>query len=858
MADEYVVSVGVKADFSDLKAKQAEATAAVKEAQTAWEAAYKAFGAAATQGSAQAIAALAEYRAALDAALARQAALSTSNEAFTATSNAATAAAREMSQQTAAASVNMRVLEGSTMGAARAAGQFAVQSLGLGSVLGSGFAGAAFGAAALGMIVVSLGEKLYKAFDIGGEGARKLHEQMRANLESMKEQNDALDVQIAREEIATAKMEKKPVSGIQLAAAEAISEVDRLQQRLDAALKTADSVVNSMGAATTKQIFTMGLGGSGTDYERVMVSEHARRLSEARTEQDKLNESTSFFASLQTRLKQLQGWQSGKLGGAPGIETNFDNEIQATQHLMAVQKLEQEHIEKTIQLQKAQKQHGAEAKQATSRTSYTDIAAQKREEGASLSDMVMYWQQVVATTGRYHSELLHAEAEYHKQMTEHSKLRAEAEKLQAHGAAPNPIDPLSLSRVSDRRQIQNAESAQEEATAEAEAAAKVAEARVQYLASGRAISQQTAAQERATIHVKEYADRIRALREELLALQKIQQQGGDTQVQQQAVQTKMTALQGDAGAASYTDMIGASRQNASEWKQTWGDAFGGATDMFSQSMATWITTNDGYNTQFSVLMGRTMLQVTTMFTQQLVLMAAKWLEHELLMTAIHLAGIKVREGADQQSDSRLFSMLMAKLGWHTSTEEANTAVHVQANAVKTTDTLASQAVGTTATVTANAVQLASTTGAAAATVAVNKATATQSIGAKAADAAAGAWNALSNIPIVGPALGAAAAAATWVGVMALAAFEKGGIIPGSVGSAVPILGHAGEAVLPQPLTQMLMSTAQNGGGGGQQVHFHNNASFSGIDGASVAGMARQHSATFTRQAMRQLRVMNKI
>ncbi len=31
MADEYVVSVGVKADFSDLKAKQAEATAAVKK-----------------------------------------------------------------------------------------------------------------------------------------------------------------------------------------------------------------------------------------------------------------------------------------------------------------------------------------------------------------------------------------------------------------------------------------------------------------------------------------------------------------------------------------------------------------------------------------------------------------------------------------------------------------------------------------------------------------------------------------------------------------------------------------------------------------------------------------------------------
>lgn len=39
------------------------------------------------------------------------------------------------------------------------------------------------------------------------------------------------------------------------------------------------------------------------------------------------------------------------------------------------------------------------------------------------------------------------------------------------------------------------------------------------------------------------------------------------------------------------------------------------------------------------------------------------------------------------------------------------------------------------------------------------------------------------------------------------AFEKGGIIPGGLGQAVPIIGHAGEAVLPSGLTSFLQSAA---------------------------------------------------
>jgi hypothetical protein len=91
----------------------------------------------------------------------------------------------------------------------------------------------------------------------------------------------------------------------------------------------------------------------------------------------------------------------------------------------------------------------------------------------------------------------------------------------------------------------------------------------------------------------------------------------------------------------------------------------------------------------------------------------------------------------------------------------------------------------------------------------------------AAGVAAGkAWSALAGIPIVGPELGAVAAAATYAGVLALAAFEKGGIVGGSAGSAVPILAHAGERVLSNSQTSKFESMVNNNSSSGGDMHFH--------------------------------------
>jgi len=124
----------------------------------------------------------------------------------------------------------------------------------------------------------------------------------------------------------------------------------------------------------------------------------------------------------------------------------------------------------------------------------------------------------------------------------------------------------------------------------------------------------------------------------------------------------------------------------------------------------------------------------------------------------------------------------------------------------------------------------------------------------AAEAARKAYVAVSAIPVVGPFLAPIAAAGAFA---AVEAFEQGGIVGGR--GAVPILAHAGERVLTQSQTTNFEKMVNSSSSSSSQAnHFHYAPQISGIDGASVAGMARKHGSTFTREAMRQLRLSNQI
>ena len=114
----------------------------------------------------------------------------------------------------------------------------------------------------------------------------------------------------------------------------------------------------------------------------------------------------------------------------------------------------------------------------------------------------------------------------------------------------------------------------------------------------------------------------------------------------------------------------------------------------------------------------------------------------------------------------------------------------------------------------------------------------------------------------GAGIGAAVAAAAEMYAagapfMLAAGMETGGIVPGRNGQGVPILAHAGEAVLPAPMTSMLMNAAGNGGGGGGHTfNTHSTINATVMDSKGLEGLARRSADANALHLKRAARRMN--
>ncbi len=131
-----------------------------------------------------------------------------------------------------------------------------------------------------------------------------------------------------------------------------------------------------------------------------------------------------------------------------------------------------------------------------------------------------------------------------------------------------------------------------------------------------------------------------------------------------------------------------------------------------------------------------------------------------------------------------------------------------------------------------------------------KTTGLSSLNAHAVSAAGGAYDAMAGIPIVGPALGAAAAAVTYVGVMAFGdkMSARGGYdIPAGVNPITQL--HEREMVLPQAQADAVRNMADGGGGGGGVM----NVTIHAMDGASVERVFRDNGHVMAREMRRQVR-----
>lgn len=112
---------------------------------------------------------------------------------------------------------------------------------------------------------------------------------------------------------------------------------------------------------------------------------------------------------------------------------------------------------------------------------------------------------------------------------------------------------------------------------------------------------------------------------------------------------------------------------------------------------------------------------------------------------------------------------------------------------------------------------------------------------------------VAAIPYVGWILAPEAAAAAFAAVLA---FEKGGVVPGAMGSAVPIIAHSGEAVLPAQLTSRLNDAS--GGMGGGDVHLHYSPTVHAIDSTNMSDALKGHAEEISSMVMSELRRANQI
>jgi hypothetical protein len=168
----------------------------------------------------------------------------------------------------------------------------------------------------------------------------------------------------------------------------------------------------------------------------------------------------------------------------------------------------------------------------------------------------------------------------------------------------------------------------------------------------------------------------------------------------------------------------------------------------------------------------------------------------------HQVGLKVAEDLENQFVAAAEKQLTT---WITS------------EALKVAKTAASQAAQTAATTAGVTARTAAEQAGAAQTLLASLLTTEKTIVNNAAAAAAAAYQAMAGIPVIGPALGAAAAATTFVAVEAFGnlASAAGGY---DIGNENPLIqAHAKEMVLPssiaEPLRGMIAANSNNGGDG---------------------------------------------
>jgi len=212
-------------------------------------------------------------------------------------------------------------------------------------------------------IVFKAGEKIVEFVKKNEEAAKKNAAMWEESRSKLVLNNNELDLANIKLENQMAKLQKKPENKLAEALIEARLETEKLDEKLQAAVKDAQALLEKQSAGFLGSL----LGKSSAGYEQTMLEQHGGWLQKAATPDAQLQESKSYAASLETRLAQLTAMQQEKpsyldAGGQKRYlrganehtvfmsrgPVSHQPEIDATKELMTRQAIEQHLIEATL------------------------------------------------------------------------------------------------------------------------------------------------------------------------------------------------------------------------------------------------------------------------------------------------------------------------------------------------------------------------------------------------------------------------------------------------------------------------------------------------------------------------------
>ncbi len=190
-------------------------------------------------------------------------------------------------------------------------------------------------------VIYKAGEKVVEFAKKNEEAARKNREAWDESRQKLAMNNDELDLANIKLENQLAKLEHKPENKLAQALLEARIETEKLDEKLQAAAKDAQQLLEKQSVSLLGSLWT---GKAQTGYEQTMLQQHQGWLAKAGTPEDMKKESESFANSLAIRLNELLGMQKKESG-----RLSYQPEIDAVKEMQARQQIELGYITGTIQ-----------------------------------------------------------------------------------------------------------------------------------------------------------------------------------------------------------------------------------------------------------------------------------------------------------------------------------------------------------------------------------------------------------------------------------------------------------------------------------------------------------------------------